>query len=162
MLFNLAKKMHIDALKNYSSRNEIPKSFFRTEYRSAPIYDSGSSLGRELTDERVMLLLENETELNRYISRGSSEIHWNGKKLNHFDLILEIAGTNYGNFVNATIKRVVNLFDEQKLTEMLYAIDQMVPEPYYSYKIPEHRKKLIFKIITLRFERLNGLIHEGI
>src|SRR4029078_3439529 len=66
---------------------KIPKMLYRTEMKFSPIYDSGSSMGRELLDDKVDLILNNEAELNRYIERGTSEIHWNNKKVNHFELI---------------------------------------------------------------------------
>ncbi len=64
-----------------------PKVYYITQKRFAPIYDSGSSLGRELLDERVELFLQSDEELNKYIDRGLAEIHWEGKKVSHFELI---------------------------------------------------------------------------
>ena len=49
----------------------------------APIYDNGSSLGRELNEEKVALLLNNVMQLERYIDKGTSEIHWEDAKISH-------------------------------------------------------------------------------
>jgi hypothetical protein len=68
----------------------LPKSFYSFDYRFAPIYDSGSSLARELTDEKVNQYLNAEEDLIAYINKGVSEIHWEGKKYNHFDLIKKL------------------------------------------------------------------------
>jgi hypothetical protein len=38
----------------------------------APIYDNGSSLGRELNEERVKQLLQDERQLRKYVEKGIS------------------------------------------------------------------------------------------
>lgn len=53
----------------------------------APIYDSGSSLGREKEDEKITQILKDNIMMEAFIRRGESEIHWEGEKLNHFELI---------------------------------------------------------------------------
>ena len=61
----------------------------------APIYDNGSSLGRELSEERVAQLLDDEAQFNRYIDRGKAEIHWKDGKISHFDLIRHLLKSSY-------------------------------------------------------------------
>jgi hypothetical protein len=149
---NVLKKRHLP----------IPKSHYEFKYRFAPIYDSGSSFGRELTDERVNQLIHSDEELNRYIEKGVSEIHWEGKKLSHFDLISKINETAHNQSVQSIINQIKKQFNFQKLSETINKIDEKVPESYSHYKIPVNRKELIIKIITLRFKKLGQLIHEGI
>ena len=151
--------------KDKSDLNSIGQSvklYLHKPKCMAPIYDSGSSLGRELTDERVDQLLSSREELNRYIDKGLSEIHWEGKKLGHFELLVKIKGTNYSDNIASVIKKIIEKFNPEKLLEIIKNIDEKVPESYSYYKIPEKRKELIFKIITLRFEKLQQLVHEGI
>ncbi len=155
-LFN---KAH-DNLKKHEA--SIPKSHYESRNKFAPIYDNGSSLGRELTDERVDQLLSSREELNRYIDKGLSEIHWERKKLGHFELLVKIKGTNYSDNIALFIKKIIEKFNPEKLLEIIKNVDEKVPESYSYYKIPEKRKELIFKIITLRFEKLQQLVHEGI
>jgi hypothetical protein len=156
---NIFKKGHEVYEKN---KEDLPKSFYEYNKRFAPIYDSGSSLGRELLDEKVNMLLKNETELNRYIDRGTSEIHGNNKKVSHFELIGHLLQSKYQETVKSVIEDLNEKFDSLKFTEMITGIDKEVPESLFKYKIPDNRKRLIIKMITLRLEKLKGLLYEGV
>ncbi len=153
----------IDRTKN--KFNQIGEAAKLTVYRPkkfAPIYDSGSSLGRELLNERVEEFVRSKEALEKYIQNGFSEIHWKGQKLNHFELIRQLMDSSYNEIVKSVINRVNERFDEQKITNIVLTIDQTVPESHAHYRIPELRKQLIIKMVTLRFEKLRELINEGI
>lgn len=126
--------------------------------RMAPIYDSGSSLGRELTEERVTQLLSSEEELTRYIEKGKAEIHWNNEKVDHFTLVYQLLQTEYGNYVRQTIRRMLQRWNTAAIEQMIQQTDLLVPESHIMYKIPEERKRLIAKILHLRRNRLEQLI----
>lgn len=70
------------------------KPVTETSYSFAPIYDSGSSMGRELTDEKVSQMLKDNVQLEAYVKRGQSEIHWDGEngKQKHLELISKVSG----------------------------------------------------------------------
>ena len=144
------------------SNQRLPKMFYDYEKKFAPIYDSGSSLGRELLEEKVNLFLKNELELKRYIERGVSEIHWNNTKMSHFQLISNLLESRYKETVKNLITGLVDKFDVVKFSEIVHAIDKEVPKNLVHYKIPSDRKQLIIKMITLRLEKLNALIYEGV
>jgi hypothetical protein len=152
------------AHKSYKEKGiKPPKSFYTTETKFAPIYDSGSSLGRELLDQRVGLFLQSEEEINRYIDRGLAEIHWEGKKISHFALVKNLLQSPLHNEpVKKIIKRVLENWDNREIERLVREVDQKVPKSHEQYKIPESRKELILKLITLRSKRLEGLIHEGV
>lgn len=141
---------------------KIPKSLYFPVLSFAPTYDSGSSLGRELTEEKAEFYLQSEPDLQNYIRRGVSEIHWNNKKLNHFDLILRLLESDYAPVVKECISTIQEKFDLSVLKDIIQNIDSNVPESHNSYNISESRKMLIFKMITLRFEKLSALLHERI
>lgn len=162
-IVNWVKKIMKKMQEDYEKNNQkIPKLFYENEKRFAPIYDSGSSLGRELLDEKVSLFLKSEADLIRYIEKGSSEIHWDGKKLNHFDLIGNLLESPYKEYVKNIIKEVIEKFDGLKIAQMVQEIDQDVPDELTNFKIPDNRKQLIIKMITLRLSKLVTLIHEGV
>ncbi len=140
---------------------KIPRSLFQTETVFAPIYDSGSSLGRELLEQKVALLLGSERDLKLYVEKGVSEIHWQGKKLTHFELIRSLLATPHSEKVLAIIRRVTDKFDGREIAERIESVDLAVPENIQHFRVPEPRKQLIFKIITLRFEKLRNLANEG-
>jgi len=137
---------------------ELPPEFDVIDYSFAPIYDSGSSLARELLPEKVEQLLHSETELKKYILKGTSEIHWGDKKLSHFDLIRNLLSSPHKGAIKGIIERVMSKYDKRKVEQIIKEIDQKVPETHIEYKIPATRKQLILKIITLRFEMLKELI----
>lgn len=145
-----------------SQMGEMVKLFFHKPKNIAPIYDSGSSLGRELLDEKIIEYLQNETELERYINKGLAEIHWEGKKVNHFELIRNLMLHSYNDTIKTILLRVTEKFNGPEIERMVMEIDKDVPENLSHYKIPLPRKKLIIKMITLRFEKLRALIHEGV
>jgi hypothetical protein len=129
---------------------------------AAPIYDNGSSLGRELLDGRITQLLEKPSELAAYISKGTSEIHWNNQKVDHFGLIRQLLNSSYAEIVTKVIKRVESLFDGTKIAQIVNEIDNLVPNSLVHYKLPGNRKQLIIKMIVLRIEKLKELVHAGV
>ena len=152
---NLINRMKKDNVK-------IPTSYYFIDKRSAPIYDSGSSLGRELVENKVILYLQSEESLLQYVNRGTSEIHWDSKKYSHFELIGNLLKSGYANEIKTIIHRIIEKFDFEQLEEIVNTIDKEVPESHSHYKIPHNRKLLIIKMINLRFEKLRELIHERV
>lgn len=61
------------------------------DLKFAPIYDSGSSLGRELDEKKVERMLSGNSEFSSYINRGKSEVRWSNKHLSHRGLLNAIA-----------------------------------------------------------------------
>ena len=125
----------------------------------SPIYDNGSCLGRELEEEKVNQMLKDNNMLNTYINRGTSEIHWEDKKLNHFELIKNIYNQEkYKNVVENEIKRIEKIFNEKKIKEIVNEIDNKLPTNLSEHMLPKNRKELIVKIISLRFNNLKNII----
>lgn len=122
----------------------------------SPIYDSGSCLGRELDDDKINDYLKSKELLDAYISKGTSEIRWDGPKLKHFDLIKRI-NEEYTDVVKNTISTVLKNFNEQKIRKIVLDIDKNLPENLIEHKLPDNRKELIINLITLRIERLKDL-----
>lgn len=121
--------------------------------RFAPIYDSGSSLARECSDEKVKNMLKNPEELNAFFGRGKSEIHWQSQKLRHFDLLMKI-NEKYSEVVSDILLRMQRRFDSKKIEDVIMGIDEKVTPEYIENKIPVIRKELIAKLINLRITSL--------
>jgi len=132
----------------------------RTTYTFAPMYDNGSSLGRELNDDKVNQMLKDNNQLMSYIARGQSEIHWSGihGKQKHFDLISKIAETNYKPIVISEIDRIRSLYKKSIIEDIIQHIDDCLPPYLESLKIPQNRKELLIKLVILRVERLLSLL----
>jgi hypothetical protein len=161
-IFPRSGRLIKELIDDYTSKGEkIPRAFYQTEPIFAPIYDSGSSLGRELLPPRVDQFITSEKDLKQYIEKGVSEIHWQNKKLTHFELIRNLLNTPHGERLRSIIKRVSDKFDGREIAARIESVDLEVPDNLGHFRIPEARKRLIIKIITLRFEKLGSLINEG-
>jgi hypothetical protein len=117
------------------------------------IYDSGSCLGREISDEKIPQILKDKTMMDAFIRRGESEIHWEGEKINHFDLISKLKKL-YPDQVEGCIRRVKSKYIGEKLRSIINKIDSKLPSEIDHFKLPDERKEFIFILITLRLEKL--------
>jgi hypothetical protein len=124
----------------------------------APIYDNGSSLCRECTTEKIESMLTNKAEMEAYIRRGVSEIHWREKKTSHFELLTQILGSSYSEMLRNIIKKVTERYNESAFLNVVNGVDNSVQEPYKIYRIPESRKAVICKVVSLRAEKLSTLV----
>ena len=139
----------------------LRKDAYVQELRFSPIYDSGSSLGRELMGVRVNELLQNEQVLEKYIDKGPSEIHWQGNlKLSHFDLLKQIMATPYKSDVIAVVQRLQSQWSLDAIKAIVMNVDNNLPETHAAYAIPTNRKQLILKLLTSRFKRLMTLLND--
>lgn len=121
------------------------------------IYDSGSCLGREIEDDKMRKMMRDEVMLNAYINRGDSEIHWDGKKISHFELIQKV-NILYPEAVKLIIARVKQRFNENEVKLCIENIDIELPDLLKEHKLPQDRKDFIFKLIVLRAQKLITLI----
>lgn len=132
---------------------------FSQPLRFSPIYDSGSSLGRELTEDKMNHYLQNEKDFEAYIDRGKSEIHWqDGQKLSHFDLLQHIMDTPYRSGIIADLQRLQLQWNEEKIATIVMNVDNDLPETHGRYGIPFNRKQFVLKLLTSRFKRLMTLL----
>ncbi|HRO42226.1 MAG TPA: hypothetical protein PL009_05295 [Flavipsychrobacter sp.] len=130
------------------------KLLLSNKERFAPLFDNGSSLGRELTEQRVDGLLRNENELSSYIIKGKAEIHWNEKKLFHFQLLEKMLETSYREILLEYIERTRNHFNADTLQQIVRNVDESLPRSHEGYSLPLKRKELITKLLTLRAQKL--------
>lgn len=108
--------------------------------KMAPIYDNGSSLGRELTDDRVSELIADEAKLLKYIDNGPCELHWNGEKLSHFNFIHKLLASSY---IQQKVKRAglfLNKWSDSCIAHIISSIDNSLPEYLAQYRIPKTAK----------------------
>ena len=72
-------------------------------------------MGRELTDARITHMLTNNMQLEAYIQRGQSEIHWEGEKgkQKHLDLITKVSKIGYREMVLDIIGSIKNKYQKK-------------------------------------------------
>jgi hypothetical protein len=129
--------------------------------RIAPIYDSGSSLGRELKDERVELFLNDEQAFSKYVHNGLAEIHWEGQKITHFQLVENLLNSAHHEQVIIASKFLED-WNEDKIEQIINGIDSSVSEEWNYLCIPAQRKKLIIKLLSSRTKKLKEIINAGV
>lgn len=126
--------------------------------RFSQIYDSGSCLGREIDDAKMKKMIIDELMMNAYaINRGLSEIHWEGKKISHFELIKKVNNL-YPEVVKRIIGKVKQRFNEGKIKTCIDNVDSGLPNALEQHKLPQERKDFILKLIVLRAQKLITLI----
>ena len=123
----------------------------------SPIYDSGSSLGREMGNDKIKQMNKDSMMMDAYIRRGDSEIHWEGEKLNHFELIRKI-NAEYPSVITKIITQVKEKYDVAGIRSVVENVDRNLPDHLTINKLPEERKEFIIKLITLRVEKLMSII----
>lgn len=124
--------------------------------RFSQIYDSGSCLGRELDEDKVTLMLTDNNMIEAYIRKGESEIHWEGKKLKHIELIKELQ-LIYPEIVKDIIARVKKTYSHHEIQKCILNIDEKLPNEFSHFKLPTDRKEFMVKLITLRIQNLLNL-----
>jgi hypothetical protein len=140
-------KIHINVNSKYLT--------YTYNYQFAPIYDSGCCLGREYTDEKVFKMFNDSQMIEKYIRKGESEIHWEGntKKRKHFELI-ELLLEHYPAETKRFIGRVMEKYNSDAIEDIIEKIDINVPADLINFKLSVARKQLMFKLVTLRIEKL--------
>jgi len=130
-----------------------------TKFEFAPIYDSGCCLGREHSDEKISKYLKDSQMINAYINNGKSEIHWeeNNSKSKHFELVNFLL-EKYPDDTKSYINRVKTIYNEDEIKSIIYNIDSSLPDYLIESKLSDDRKEFMFKLITLRIEKLLQLI----
>jgi len=151
-LFGITSKAKIESKSKLINelRLKMPGQF-------SQIYDSGSCLGREIEDDKMRKMMRDEVMINAYINRGDSEIHWDGKKISHFELIKKV-NNHYPETVKRIIARVKQSFNEKEVKHRIENIDIELPDSLKEHKLPQDRKDFIFKLIVLRAQKLITLI----
>lgn len=131
----------------------INRKFQRLRTSFSPIYDSGSSLGRELSVDKLEDLINDNKKMEQYISKGLSDIRWENQKMNHIELLKTIQ-YDYGDILNAIIQDVKQKYSKQSLSKIVNEIDKNVPPRFSGYKIPSQRKQFLIQYIDLRVSKI--------
>lgn len=134
---------------NFRNKIQIVPTLF------SPIYDSGCSLGRENSENKIASYMKDPKLLESYIGKkGKSEIRWAvGKKPSHFDLLSEISKEYPEEFKNAR-SRVEENYSKERLSELIQNIDINLPGDLKAYKLEDYRKEFMIKSVDLRIEKV--------
>ena len=123
----------------------------------SPIYDSGCCLGREKTDDEILKMNDDNQIIEKYVNKGKSEIHWNGIKISHFQLIQNLLPLHKEVITNR-LESVREKYNIETLKTLINNIDDSLPDFCYEYKLTKDRKEVIVKIVDLRIKKLLSLL----
>jgi hypothetical protein len=141
---------------NYKlSKSDLIAQADLAPHKFAPIYDSGCCLGREHTNEKILKMLNDPQMIEAYVRKGESEIHWEGffNKRKHFELV-ELLLEQYPIETKKYISRVKDKYKSESIKKIIENTDVNVPTNLINFKLSETRKQLMFKLVTLRIEKL--------
>lgn len=146
----------VDALLGNFDRHGANWGFLKKDnkYKIAPIFDNGSSLFPNLTDEDEMLnIIKSEEETNKRIyTFPTSQIKLNGKKSSYYDVISSLQ------FKECNIA-LADIYAKVDLEQIYSFIDNDVlfisntQKRFYKHMITER----FIKIIKVSYERLIGV-----
>lgn len=137
--------------KDEQTITDLENRFRRMTRLFSPIYDSGCSLARELTDEKMKEYLDNEEFMSRYHEKAIPDIKVDGSKINHFQLLDHLAVYNSKLFASI-ISRIKLNYSKERIEDIINNIDNDVPVQFDQYKLKSIRKKFIIKYICYRIE----------
>lgn len=129
--------------------------------RFSPIYDSGCSFGRELDDTAIADLLGNRERLMKYVKDGKCEIHWEKRKLGHFEILRNIMREpELGKVIRDTIIRTQQTYSKERVASIVDSIDLKLKDVLPNEVLPQVRKDFICAVVHLRMSALNELIKD--
>lgn len=143
-----------DTLVGNTDRHQDNFGVIRNEetgqQKFAPFYDNSSSLGREMDERRIRLMLRDEKMFNSYIYGKKSstlirwEDSWTKKKLNIIEFYDKVKSL-YPQEINKYLTNVAKLTDEV-LQNIIYKVPTIV--------MSEQKKELVTKILKTRRDYL--------
>lgn len=108
----------------------------------APIYDCGSCLYPQISEEEMRTVINDETEINaRIYSFPASAILKNGKKLSYFDFISSLKSED----CTAALKRVCGRLDMERLYQIIEEVPAVPPiqREFYRTMLRERSEKIL-------------------
>lgn len=158
-----AEQLRADGITSEQKVNDILEECHALElwskrhyYRLGQIYDSGSSLGRELTEERLSQMLRDKRMFDAYLNRSKGDIsvrHLEHRKyLEDFILFKE-------DYYDIMAERIASLStalgNKHKLKDIIYNIDADVRDHIpQEFHLSDERKELIYRLVYERIKRM--------
>lgn len=157
----LRKKKERDNIYHYyltnfqSTKKEVQELIRKNTYRFAPFYDNGSSLGRELNEQRICNMLKEDSVLfEKYFNNGCPDIKVKDKKTTFNDTIIYLL-QKHPEECSHFIRRHLHFYDKKLFSDVICHIDDNLPnEGFDKYRLSQQRKDFYIKIIDSRIEFL--------
>lgn len=129
---------------------KVPKLLAVIRHRFAPFYDNGSSLGRELSEERITKLLNDEAVFDNFFAKGKSDIIVDTDKKSFLETI-DYLLANYPDECAHFIAKHLSLYNKEDLVSLIQNMDvRFPPIGFDDFRISNNRKAFIVKLIDAR------------
>ena len=129
---------------------KVHKLIALTRHRFAPFYDNGSSLGRELSEERIEKLLKDDVLFDKFFCGGKSDIIFDNNKktfLETIDYLLEHYPDECSHFIYKHLSR----YNKEDFASLINNIDTYYPASgFEESRISNNRKAFIVKLVDAR------------
>lgn len=135
----------------------VRKKNNRIFYKFSPLYDNGSSLGREFDKKQLSNLLNNDSRFEKYINRSLCHIRWGLDQISHFELIKQLK-FHYPELIKDRFQYIFNKYNNFEFKELIEKIDDNLVGKYAKYKLEEERKEFVFRLVNRRLEILKEVI----
>lgn len=119
----------------------------RSNYRLAPIYDNGSSLGFQLKEDRIKLMFKDPNMFKAFINRSHSLIGVNRKKKPKYLELLSVIRSQYPKEVEYAVNRL-SILNKDNILKILNTIPTSIMSDIYKewvLKLLLYRKDWIIK-----------------
>ena len=139
----------VDALIGNFDRHGANWGFLKKDnkYYLASVFDNGSSLFSQISDEQIVDIIDNEEEINRRIYEfPTSQIQLDGKKSSYFDVISSLRFEE----CNKALLKVFPKVDLEKFNVLIDSIEI----------ISDTRKTFLKKMLKERYEKIIKFSYE--
>lgn len=129
-------------------------------YRVAPFYDNGSSLARELGEQKILAMLqENSTSFDSYYNGGKPDIKLRETKFSFLETI-EILIQDYRQECKHFIEKHLKHYNKQNLISLINIIDINYPKEGFEYaRLSQQRKDFFVKLIDCRINHIKNIYY---
>lgn len=125
----------------------------------APVYDCGSCLYPQLSEEGMKKVLDSDDEINQriYVFPASS-IEEDGKKISYFDFISSLKEPE----CNKALKRISKRVDMDKINKLIDEISTLLPiqKDFYKVMITERKKKILDYSMDLLMKQEKEMVQQ--
>lgn len=134
-------------------KSELRKILKSSIYKFAPFYDNGSSLGRELDDDRILEMIEPESiKFNKYFKNGFPDIRVRDRKtsfLETIEVLIEDFPKECSHFYNNHLCH----YNKDELISLINNMDSSVPSSGFESFLPSEQRRAFFvKLIDSRIQ----------
>lgn len=121
----------------------------------SPLYDNGSSLGREIEEDRLKIFIDNAVQMEEYIQKGKPDIRVRDRKKSFLETI-ECLCYDYPRQMHEAIENLKKRYNREQIIKIISDIDQVadINKIPTEFRLSQERKKFMCSIITERIERI--------